>query len=245
MPTVAIATKDSEVEIGEQVVEVVASDLAEMQIYVDFVKRFKSHHLKLGYSLEDIVQQVKIRYGKSIDLQCIKDFEDLLLQKESYVPLLEILDTWVKDTAKASGSNDQEMVMLPANSICPHRSWKQKRKQKTSVDTNVTLRLEEAFARKKSPTQSELTKLANGLGVEKDYVKNWFYNRRKKEKCMGKRPAGKEEDASVKSKPAENMETEAIGVKIPSIMYDITVEIPSIHPRDKTAVPCAEYTLQN
>lgn len=236
------STTEREVEIGEQVVEVVASDLTEMQIYVDFVKRFKSHHLKLGYSLEDIVQQVKIRYGKTIDLQCLKEFEDLLLQKESYVPLLEVLDAWLKDTAKASGSNDQEVVMLPANSICPHRSWKQKRKQKTLVDANVTLRLEEEFARKRSPTQSELVKLASLLGVEKDYVRNWFYNRRKKEKCMGKRPAGKEEDDSIKSKP-ENMETEAIGVKIPSIMYDITVEIPSIHPRDSTAPPCAEYTL--
>ena len=34
------------------------------------------------------------------------------------------------------------------------------------------------------------------VGVEKDYTMKWFYNC-PEEKCMGKRPAGKEEDASV------------------------------------------------
>jgi hypothetical protein len=226
-----------DVEIGEQVVEIEESDMKEVQMYVDFVKKFKSQHLELGYGLDDIVQQVNIRYGKKIELQQMKDFENMLLQKESYAPLLEILDTWIKDTVKASGSI--EMFPRPLNNIFPHRTWKQRRKQKTAVDSNVTMHLEEEFARKKSPTPSELTRLASSLGVERDYVRNWFYNRRRKEKCMGKRPAGREEEATLKMKPLD-VKIDDVGTTIPSVTYDITVEVPSIH------IPlCAEYTLQN
>ena len=226
-----------DVEISEQVVEVTESELTDVQLYVDFAKHFKAHHLALGYSLEDIIQQVSIRYGKKVPLQCIQDFEDLLLRKEEFIPLMSVLNKWVKDTAQASGSSSVPTIMsIPATSIYPQRT----RRQKTMVSTSMTLKLEEEFSKKRTQTQSELQKLALHLGVEKEYVRSWFCNRRKKEKCLGKRPARKQETyvASTSLIPEVAVDIGSSDdphsiIKIPSEVYDITVEVPSIHPRDR------------
>ena len=253
VPTPPDKDGHGDVEIGEQVVEVEASDPEEMQVYVDFVKHFKSHHLKLGYCLEDIVQQVAIRYRERVSLQRMKDFEELLLQKDSYAPLMNILTVWMKDTARASGSED--ILMLPTTSIYPFREWKQKRKQKTLVNITITLRLEEEFSKRKSHTPAELQKLAFSLGVDKEYVKNWFYNRRRKEKAMDKKLAGKEEDTCTVTESNTGasdavlfpgpMASASSSGKIPSMFYDITVEVPSIHPRDIISPDRAKCVLTN
>lgn len=234
-----------DVEISEQEVEVTESELTDVQLYVDFAKHFKSHHLALGYSLEDIAQQVAIRYGNKIPLQYIRDFEDLQLRKDKFIPLMSVLNRWMEDTAQASGSSDVPVIMtIPATSIYPQRT----RRQKTMVSTSVTLRLEEEFSKKRTPTQSELQKLALDLGVEKEYVRSWFCNRRKKEKCLGKRPARKPEpcvsNTSLMQEVAVDIGSgDGNSIKIPSQVYDITVEVPSIHPRDLVnSSDCLHYT---
>lgn len=165
---------------------------------------------------------------------------------------MSILNRWVKDTAQASGSSDVPAIMSsPATSIYPQRI----RRQKTMVSSGVTFRLEEEFSKKRTQTQSELQKLAFGLGVEKEYVRGWFCNRRKKEKCLGKRPAARNLGSSYVAETSfvQEVAVDVVGVsddgnsiKIPSEVYDITVEVPSINPRDfVNASDSLHYTVED
>ncbi len=209
------------------------------EIYKKFVACFKSHRTKLGYSLEDVMQQLAIRYGQKITRPYIQGFEDLVLSRDSYSPLMEILKTWIRDTAKAAGTSEKDIasiVTCPSTMIYPQRV----RKQKTIVSTQVTLRLEDVFSRKRNPTQAESQHLAQELGVEKEYVRTWFNNRRRKDKILGKRPMEKQDvPASVvedSPSPITTLEGKPV---ISSALYDITVVVPSIHPRDVGTSLCS------
>ncbi len=211
------------VEIGLQVMEVIRARRRkkEREIYKKFVACFKSHCTELGYSLEDVMQQLAIRYGQMVTRPYIQGFEDLVLSRDSYGPLMEILKSWISDTAKAAGTSEKDLATM----IYPQ----QNRKQKTRVSTQVTLRLEEAFSLKRNPIQTEIQHLAQELGVER----TWFKNRRWKEKIMGKRPMEKQDVPTrvVEKSPSPNTTLEGKPV-ISSSLYDITVVVPSIHPRD-------------
>ena len=235
-----------DIEITDQVIEVVTDEPTitkekdNIKQYTNFVDYFKSHRIKLGYNLNDVIHQIAIRYGQMISLTYITDFEGLILPEESYAPLMIILDNWIKDSAKASGSYSSEhdasrIITLPATGIYPQRA----RKKKTTVEACVKMNLEEEFAKKKTPTLTELQKIAKRLGVEKDFVRNWFCNRRRREKCEGKKPLSRRTSAAVKkvapspkALPAQINPSSQSQHKIPSELYDITIEVPSIHPRD-------------
>lgn len=216
--------------IGEKVVEVVTDkpainqEMVGVQFYKEFVQEFRSHCSSLGYGLNDVIQQIGIRYGQRVSLEYMTHFEQLKLSRESYTPLILLLNTWIKDTAKAAGSSEKDpLSSVSAPSINPRRAIKRKR---TIVSVDVTNMLEKEFAQKKTPTATELQKIAVKLSVEKDHVRTWFSNRRRRERCEGKRPLAKQ--GSKKDKTAQPKKK----VRIPSTLYDITVEVPSVHPRD-------------
>ena len=227
---------DRDVEIGEQIIEVVTDEptinkeRAAVQMYTNFVKYFQYHRSKLGYDLKNVIQQIAIRYGQKVSLEYITNFEELMLTEESYVPLLNLLDTWIKDTARAAGTSEEDIgciLTLPTTGIYPQRA----KKKRTIANARITSKLEEEFAKKKTPTPNELQRIANYLRVGKDYVRIWFCNRRRREKCEGKRPMTRQLQAASYPTLAEPPITSPHS-KIPSPLYDITIEVPSIHPRD-------------
>ena len=237
--TTLVGEASGDVNVG-LVMEVTTSDPAsekdvkQEKMYREFVACFKAHRIKLGYSLEDVMQQLAIRYGQKITRPYIQGFEDLVLSKDSYGPLMQILKSWISDTAKAAGTSEKELaniVTCPSTMIYPQRV----RKQKTIVSTQVTLRLEEAFSQKRNPIQAEIQHLAQELGVEKEYVQTWFNNRRRKEKIIGKRPMDETDVPTskvIEKAPSPTNATLEGKPVISSPCYDITVVVPSIHPRN-------------
>ncbi len=98
----------------------------------------------------------------SVITTTVKSTAFLGTQKGLYSPLMEILKTWIHDTAKAADTSEKEIASIIT---CPS-TIQLVRKQKTIVSTQVTLRLEEAFSRKRNPTQAESQHLAQEWGVE-------------------------------------------------------------------------------
>ena len=194
----------------------IQSDAKELDEYKEFSAAFKSHRLKMGYSQADVVQQVAIRYGACISQERIDQFEGLQLTITVVRTLKATLEQWVRDTAKASGTSEEEIkeiIVSPTTSINSKRG----RKQRTSVDACIKDQLEAEFQRKRKPTKVEMGLIANRLHLDKEFVRIWFCNRRQ---CQKKR-----ESATTTVGLRGSSDTDAI--KIPSPSHDITVEVPS------------------
>lgn len=222
-----------DVPIGEQVVEVEtdehATELskerekATFKKYMDFVRRFKSHRSQLGYTLTDVIQQVAIRYGQRVSLPYITTFEEMRLPERNFIPLMHLLELWVRDTASAAGLDaDSGILQVQVTGIYPQRERKQKH-------LLTAVRLEDEFSKKKNPSPSDIQRISQMLRMDKMYIRNWFRDRRKREK--------EEREAMVVGpllswSTTQNVITQFGKPKVPSSLYDITVEVPSIHPRD-------------
>ena len=239
MDETSVPETAGDVQISDQVVEVETSEpsascAAGSEIYMEFAKSFKACRVNLGYSYEAVAQQVKIRYSLELPVKDIKSLEDLSLPIAKCGYVVEVLHKWIADTAMAAGASAEDynkttklQFSNTTTSIYPQR---------------VRKYLETEFGKKRSPTVAEIRKMAQFLGVEKNYVREWFVNRRKEEKCVGKRPAGRRELS--KQIPIPNPVTQT-GKAIPSPKYDITVEVPSIHPRDIGTLFHANYTIEH
>ena len=92
--------------------------------------------------------------------------------------------------------------------INPHR---EKRKHKVLVDpfTQTRHRLEMQFAINENPTRAQIAEMAENLRVSNDFVRVWFISRRKRQKRL------------------ETVSRTLVGATIPSLQYNITVEVPS------------------
>ena len=205
----------------------IQSDAKELDEYKEFAAAFKSHRLKMGYSRADVVQQVAIRYGACISQERIDQFEGLQLTITAVRTLKATLEQWVRDTAKASGTSEEEIkeiIVSPTTSINPKRE----RKRRTSVDACIKDQLEAEFQRKRKPTKVEMGLIANRLRVDKDFVRIWFCNRRQRQK--------KRESATTTVGLRGSGDTDAI--KIPSPSHDITVEVPSTSQEGAHARSC-------
>ena len=193
----------------------IQSDAKELDEYKEFATAFKSHRLKMGYSQADVMQQVAIRYGACISQERVDRFEGLQLTITAVRTLKATLEQWVRDTAKASGTSEEEIkeiIVSPTTSINPKRE----RKRRTSVDACIKDELEAEFQRKRKPTKVEMGLIATRLRVDKDFVRIWFCNRRQRQK--------KRESATTTVGLRGSSDTDAI--KIPSPSHDITVEVP-------------------
>ena len=137
----------------------IQSDAKELDEYKEFATAFKSHRLKMGYSQADVMQQVAIRYGACISQERVDRFEGLQLTITAVRTLKATLEQWVRDTAKASGTSEEEIkeiIVSPTTSINPKRE----RKRRTSVDACIKDELEAEFQRKRKPTKVEMGLIA-------------------------------------------------------------------------------------
>ena len=176
----------------------------EVEEYHMFAAAFRSHRRRLGFSQADIVQQLNIRYNQVFTLRNVQQLEANTLSIATVRRLKPILETWLRDTAKASGTSSEDMNVfrVPTAKINPHRE----KKKRASIDTYARQRLEAEFVNKQKPTQAQMAQLAAQLRVSKDFVRVWFSNRRQRQKRQ----------------ESSNM----VGLTIPSPDYDITVEVP-------------------
>lgn len=194
----------------------------EVEEYNEFATIFRNHRMKLGYTHADVIQQVGIRYGYSFSTDTIAQFEVVQLPLGSVRALKPILQIWLKDTAKAAGTSEEEMkeiIIHASTSINPKRE----RKRRTNVDSVIKGQLEEEFRKKRTPSQSEMQSMANRFGMEKEFIRVWFCNRRQRQKKL--------EKELLKSR-AKRTSISSPKATIPSPSHDITVVVPSINPRD-------------
>ena len=181
-----------------------AQGKSEMEEYHIFAAAFRNHRRRLGFSQADIVQQLNIRYNQVFTLRDIQQLEANTLSIATVRRLKPILEAWLRDTAKASGTSSDEMNVfrVPTTKIYSHRE----KKKRTSIDTYARQRLEAEFVNEQKPTHAQMAQLAAQLRVSKDFVRVWFSNRRQRQK--------RQEASSM------------VGSTIPSTDYDITVEVP-------------------
>ena len=199
-----------------------SQEAKEVDEYTEFALIFKNHRLKLGYTHADVIQQVGIRYGYSFSMDTIAKFELIQLSLGTVRSLKPILQMWLKDTVKAAGTSEDDMkeiIVHASTSINPKRE----RKRRTNVDSVIKSQLEEEFRRKRTPSQSEMQAMANRMGMEKEFIRVWFCNRRQRQKKLEK---------ELKARASRQTSSCSPKATLPSPSHDITVEVPSIHPRD-------------
>ena len=199
-----------------------SQEAKEVDEYNEFATIFKSHRLKLGYTHADVIQQVGIRYGYFSSMDTIAKFELIQLPLKIVRELKPVLQMWLNDTVKAAGTSEEEMkeiIIHASTSINPKRE----RKRRTNVDSVIKSQLEEEFRRKRTPSQSEMQAMANRMGMEKEFIRVWFCNRRQRQKKLEK---------ELKAHADKQISSCSPKATIPSPSHDITVEVPSIIPGD-------------
>jgi class 3 POU domain transcription factor len=89
--------------------------------------------------------------------------------------LLPLLKKWLAEADSTTGASA---------SIDKMAAQGRKRKKRTSIEVSIKGSLEHHFKRNPKPSAHEITRLADGLQLEKEVVRVWFCNRRQKEKRM-------------------------------------------------------------
>ena len=199
-----------------------SQEAKEVDEYNEFAALFRNHRLRLGYTHADVIQQVGIRYGYFSSLDTLAKFELIQLPLKIVRELKPVLQMWLKDTVKAAGTSEEEMkeiIIHASTSINPKRE----RKRRTNVDSVIKSQLEEEFRRKRTPSQSEMQAMANRMGMEKEFIRVWFCNRRQRQKKLEK---------ELKAHADRQISSCSPKATIPSPSHDITVEVPSIIPCD-------------
>lgn len=199
-----------------------SQEAKEVDEYNEFAAIFRNHRLKLGYTHADVIQQVGIRYGYFSSIDTIAKFELIQLPLKTVRELKPVLQMWLKDTVKAAGTSEEEMkeiIVHASTSINPKRE----RKRRTNVDSVIKSQLEEEFRRKRTPSQSEMQAMANRMGMEKEFIRVWFCNRRQRQKKLEK---------ELKAHADKQISSCSPKATIPSPSHNITVEVPSIIPYD-------------
>ena len=239
---------DGTVDAIQQTVEVeteISSEEAkETEEYKGFATTFKSERTNLGYTQADVVQQVCIRYGVSFSQDTLVQFEAGELPLETVRSIKSVIEEWLRDSLKASNVSEEkikEIIVYPT-SINPNRERKRR-----ILDDVTRQQLENEFTKKKKPNQNELQHIADHFQIKKDFVRIWFCNRRQREKNLkqtmkgsssgGGRSSNQEKSATPGStikltRQGTNVHVPTKKTKIPSPSHDITVEVPSIDPRD-------------
>ena len=107
-------------------------------------------------------------------------------------------------------------------------------KKQSVIEDDTVVFLEADFERNRSPNQLQIAKLAEKHHLTKEAVHAWFSSRRQKQKRL------KKKNGKAKKKFARASRN-AGSVKVPSKNYNITVEVPSINPRDRGSVVHQDY----
>ena len=256
-----VYTVEGSVDAIQQTVEVEtelsSEEAKETEEYREFATTFKSERTKLGYTQADVVQQVCIRYGVSFSQDTLVQFEAGELPLETVRSIKSVIEEWLRDSLKASNVSEEkikEIIVYPTTSINPKRERKRR-----ILDDVIREQLENEFRKKKKPNQNELQHIADHFQIEKDFVRIWFCNRRQRDKKQtmkgsssgGGRSSNQEKWATPGrstirlTRQGTNVHVPTKKTKIPSPSHDITVEVPSIDPRDVGSLVHQDYQGQS
>lgn len=140
-------------------------------------------------------------YGNDFSQTTISRFEALNLSFKNMCKLKPLLEKWLSDvdsggsaaaaaaatvpvgcgdvvpSAGSGGCDVRPAVTLAFDTVASRR-----RKKRTNIDQLLRQTLETLFAASPKPSASQISDMANRLGMDRDVVQVWFCNRRQKEK---------------------------------------------------------------
>lgn len=168
-------------------------DSDEVKELESFAASFKSRRMKLAYTQTNVGQALAEVHGTDFSQTTICRFENLQLSYKNAQKLKPILEKWLEEAEKQGVPPHEEEA-----------SPERRRKRRTSIGVGAKETLERHFITQPKPSSSDINKIADSLGLEKEVVRVWFCNRRQREKrvrtSLGGTPT-KEES----SPPQQNM----------------------------------------
>ncbi len=146
-------------------------DAGEVKGLEDFASSFKMRRIKLGYTQTNVGQALAEVHGTDFSQTTICRFENLQLSYKNAQKLKPILEKWLEEAEKQGVQRHDE-------DASPER----RRKRRTSIGVSAKETLERHFVTQPKPSSTDITRIADGLQLEKEVVRVWFCNRRQREK---------------------------------------------------------------
>nr|DBA21481.1 TPA: hypothetical protein GDO54_018108 [Pyxicephalus adspersus] len=139
-----------------------------------FAKELKHKRITLGYTQADVGFALGCLYGRSFSQTTICRFESLQLSHKNTCKLRPLLLKWLVEV-----ENNGNLQEINRGQALPQA---QKRKHRTSIESNVKRYLENYFMHCPKPGAQEIAQIARNLNLDKDVIRVWFCNRRQKGK---------------------------------------------------------------
>lgn len=156
-----------------------------------------------------------------------------------------------KDHKEVLGDEGQKEIIIEhklqtaGTSINPSKLMMKKRESVSTIvaiDSEVECQLEDEFQSNTTPSQAEISAMSGKYKILKSVVRSWFCNRRQKQKKLEKIAATslkvKKKTLSTSRFKSNNPVSKLV---IPSQTHDITVEVPSINPKDRGSIIHKDY----
>ena len=145
---------------------------------------------------------------------------------------------------------EDDVVVTPATGINPKQGKKRALAVNKIMDSEIELQLEEEFQTRRTPSHAELSEMAEKYNIGKSVLRSWFCSRRQRqkklEKVAGASRAKKKVAPSTNHALTNHSEFTSPGPKliIPSPTHDITIEVPSINPKDRGSIIHKDYVMK-
>ena len=154
-------------------------DSAEVKELEEFAAGFKQRRIKLGYTQTNVGQALAEVQGTDFSQTTICRFENLQLSFKNAQKLKPILEKWLEEAEKSGAPHREE-----------EQSPERRRKRRTSIGVGAKDTLERHFMTQPKPSSLDISRIADGLSLEKEVVRVWFCNRRQREKRVRSSTSG-------------------------------------------------------
>ena len=134
----------------------------------DFVKQFKDHRLKLGYTQLDVGRELRGK-GQGLSQTTVCRFESMMLSPQNMKKIMILLQEWMREATPKFTDTDAT-------------STRKNRKRRTTLTPANKQSLEKEFVNHPKPGSQELTNIAESLSLDYEVVRVWFCNRRQKDR---------------------------------------------------------------
>ncbi|KAM6222501.1 POU domain, class 5, transcription factor 2 [Rhynchocyon petersi] len=133
-------------------------------------KELRQKRMALGYSQADVGFSMGALFGKVLSQTTICRFEAQQLSLANMWKLRPLLKMWLKEV-------DAENLL----GLCKMESILQqsRKRRRASRERQIGNILEKLFLQCPKPTPQQMSVMARQLGLQKDLVRAWFYNRSK------------------------------------------------------------------
>ncbi|EPQ06139.1 POU domain, class 2, transcription factor 1 [Myotis brandtii] len=154
------------------------SDLEELE---QFAKTFKQRRIQLRFTQGNVGLAMGKLYGNDFSQTTISRFEALNLSFKNMCKLKPLLEKWLSDAENLSSDS---ALSSPSALNSPGQGIEglNRRRKRTSIETNIRVALEKSFLENQKPTSEEITMIAEQLNMEREVIRVWLCNRRQKEK---------------------------------------------------------------